>query len=283
MENIFSAIVWNPSQSPFSLFGFEVRYYAIFWMLALLSAYYVVKRVYKDNNVPEEKFDPLFFYCFIGILLGARLGHCIFYEPGYYLAHPVEMLLPIKNINGSWEFTGYSGLASHGGTVGLLLALLIYVKKTKIKLTWVLDCIGLAAPLFGCFIRLGNLMNSEIYGDVTDLPFGMVFVQAGETLPRHPAQLYEAIAYLLLFFAVAYLYYKKVNKVGSGLYIGFSVFTVFLFRFLVEFIKKEQVGFEEGMFINMGQILSIPLIITGFCFIYYSFKQKKENIEKTRK
>lgn len=276
MSNLFGSIVWNPSLGPFSLGGFEVRYYAICWMIALIAAYMVVQRVYRDNNVPEEKFDPLFFYCFFGILIGARLGHCLFYEPGYYLAHPMEMILPMKEINGSWRFTGYAGLASHGGTIGILLALILYIKKTKLKLLWVLDCIGLAAPLFGCFIRLGNLMNSEIYGDVTNLPWGMVFVQAGETMPRHPAQLYEAIAYLLLFFVVAFLYYKKVNRVGSGLYVGFSVFTVFLFRFFVEFIKKEQVGFEEGMFINMGQILSIPLIITGFCFIYHSIKVKKK-------
>lgn len=277
MNSLLNAsIVWDPSQSPFSIGNFEVRYYAICWMFALLAAYFVVQKVYKDNNVPEEKFDPLFFYCFFGILLGARLGHCLFYEPGYYLAHPIEMILPMKHINGSWVFTGYAGLASHGGTIGILLALILYIKKTKLKLLWVLDCIGLAAPLFGCFIRLGNLMNSEIYGDVTNLPWGMIFVQAGETEARHPAQLYEALAYLLLFIVVAYLYYKKVNKVGSGLYVGFSVFTVFLFRFFVEFIKMEQVGFERGMFINMGQILSIPLIITGFCFIYHSIQVKKK-------
>ena len=281
MGNLLNAsIVWDPSLSPFSIGSFEVRYYAICWMLALLAAYYIVQKVYRDNNIPEEKFDPLFFYCFFGILLGARLGHCLFYEPGYYLAHPVEMILPMKEINGEWVFTGYAGLASHGGTVGILIALLLYIKKTGIKLMWVLDSIGVAAPLFGCLIRLGNLMNSEIYGDVTDAPWGMIFVQAGETMPRHPAQLYEAIAYLLIFFVVFYLYRKRVNKVGSGLYIGISVSAVFLFRFLVEFIKKEQVGFEKDMFINMGQILSIPLIITGLCFIYFSFKNREKSIDR---
>lgn len=276
MDFIYSSIVWDPDKSPFSIFGFEVRYYSLFWLIALIAGYLVVKRIYKREKVDEKLFDPLFIYCFLGILVGARLGHCLFYEPEYYLSHPLEMILPFRN----GKFTGFEGLASHGGTLGLLLALLLYIRKTRLKLMWVLDCIGLAAPLFGSMIRMGNFMNSEIYGNVTDLPWGMVFVQAGETEPRHPAQLYEAIAYLLLFFAVLYLYKKNQNKVGSGLFIGFSVFTVFLFRFFVEFLKKEQVDFEKGMIINMGQILSIPLIITGFCFIYRSFKWKKETNRK---
>lgn len=272
MDTIFNAIVWDPGRSPFSIFGFEIRYYSLLWIIALVAGYLVVKKIYKREKIDEKLFDPLFIYCFLGILIGARLGHCLFYEPDYYLSHPIEIVFPFHN----GEFTGYQGLASHGGTVGLLLALLIYIKKTKLKLVWVLDCIGIAAPLFGSFIRLGNFMNSEIYGNVTDLPWGMIFVQAGESEPCHPAQLYEAIAYMLLFFVVLYIYYKNQNKVGSGLFIGFSVFSVFLFRFFVEFVKKEQVGFEKDMFINMGQILSIPLIITGFCFIYHSFKWKKE-------
>lgn len=275
MSTIFSSILWNPSISPFSIFGFEVRYYALCWMAGLIAAYMIVHWAYRNEKVSDEKFEPLFVYCFLGILIGARLGHCLFYEPGYYLAHPIEMLLPIKSINGSWTFTGYAGLASHGGTIGILLALLLYIKRVKLKLMWVLDCIGLAAPIFGAFVRLGNLMNSEIIGNATDLPWGMVFVQAGETAPKHPAQLYESIAYFIFFVMVMMLYRKYRNKVGSGLFIGFSVFTVFTFRFFVEYVKDVQVSFEEGMFLNMGQILSIPLIITGAVFICRSLKWKK--------
>ena len=269
------AIVWDPSLSPFSIGGFEIRYYAICWMLGLLAAYLLVKRIYSDNKVPKEKFDPLFFYCFLGILAGARLGHCLFYEPAYYLAHPIEMILPIKEINGSWTFTGYAGLASHGGAIGVTIALLLYIKKTKLPFLWVLDCLGVAAPIFAALVRMGNLMNSEIIGTATDAPWGFVFVQAGLKEPHHPAQLYEAMAYILVFVLIILLYKKYRYKLGTGLFSGVTLVTIFTFRFFVEYIKVEQVSFEKGMFINMGQTLSLPLIAAGAYLLYRSTKIKK--------
>lgn len=263
------AIVWDPSISPFSIFGFEVRYYSLCWVVALLSAYYIVRWTYRKSGVGEEKFEPLFMYCFLGILVGARLGHCLFYEPEYYLANPIEMLLPIRQINGSWVFRGYEGLASHGGTIGVIIALLLYTRKTKLTMVWTLDHIAVAAPFFATMVRLGNFMNSEIIGNVTDLPWGVVFVQAGETMPRHPAQLYEAMAYLVIFLIGLLLYRRCNNRMGKGLFLGYCLFTIFTFRFFVEFIKEEQVAFEENMTLIMGQWLSIPFMLIG---LYYMIK-----------
>lgn len=269
MSLINCAIVWDPSISPFSIFGFEVRYYSLCWVIALLSAYYIVQWTYKKSGVGEDKFEPLFMYCFLGILIGARLGHCLFYEPEYYLSNPIEMLLPIRNTPDGWVFRGYEGLASHGGTIGVIIALILYARKTKLTMVWTLDHIAVAAPLFGAMIRIGNFMNSEIIGNVTDAPWGIIFVQAGETLPRHPAQLYEAIAYLVIFLAGLWLYRKYNDRMGKGLFLGYCLFTIFTFRFFVEFIKEEQVAFEEGMTLIMGQWLSLPFIIIG---LYYMIK-----------
>lgn len=269
IDIIHSAIVWNPSIAPFSIFGYDIRYYSLCWVIALLSSYHIVKYAYKKSGVGEEKFEPLFMYCFFGILIGARLGHCLFYEPEYYLSNPIEMILPIRNTPNGWVFRGYEGLASHGGVIGVIIALLLYTRKTKLSMVWTLDHIAIAAPLFSTFVRLGNFMNSEIIGNVTDAPWGVVFVQAGETLPRHPAQLYESIAYLVIFLVGLLLYRKYNDRMGKGLFLGYCLFTIFTFRFLVEFIKEEQVAFEEGMTLIMGQILSIPLIIVG---LYYMIK-----------
>ena len=275
MNPVLNTIIWNPDGSPFSIFGYEVRYYALCWIIGLLSAYYVVKKIYKNEKVSDYFFESLFFYCFFGILIGARLGHCLFYEPEYYLSNPLEMFLPIKGINGEWKFTGYAGLASHGGIIGVVTALLLYTRKTKLKFLWVLDCLGVAAPIFAAMVRLGNLMNSEIIGLPTNLPWGMVFVKTGITEALHPAQLYESLAYLVIFIAVIILYRKNRNKVGSGLFSGFTLFTIFTFRFFIEYIKDVQVDFEHGMLLNMGQILSIPIIISGGYLILRSFKCKK--------
>lgn len=272
MSPLLNAIVWAPSENIISIGGFGIRYYALCWLIGLLSAYFVVKKIYSNANVKEELFDPLFIYCFFGIVIGARLGHCLFYEPEYYLVHPIEMLLPIKEINGTWQFTGYAGLASHGGVIGIIVGLLLYIKKTGLKFMWVLDCLGIAAPIFSALVRFGNFMNSEIIGLPTDAPWGVVFAKTGIMVPCHPAQLYESMAYLMVFIVILFLYKNFRNKVGSGLFSGFTLFTIFTFRFFIEYIKEVQVDFENGMFINMGQILSIPLIIAGGYLIYRSIK-----------
>ena len=273
MSLIDCAILWDPSVSPFSIFGFGVRYYSLCWVIGLLGAYIIVHKLYRKGGVSEELFDPLFMYCFIGILVGARLGHCLFYQPDYYLSHPIEMLLPIKNTPDGWVFSGYEGLASHGGVIGVITALVLYTRKTKLTMVWTLDNIAIAAPFFSAMVRIGNFMNSEIIGTETNLPWGVIFVQAGETVPHHPAQLYEAIAYAIIFLFGLLLYKKHKAKIGTGLFMGYCLFTIFTFRFFVEFIKENQVAFEDGMTLIMGQWLSIPLIITGAYFIIKGIKK----------
>ena len=255
-------IVWNPSTSPFSIFGFEVRYYSLCWVMALMTGYYIVHYLYRKQNVKDELFEPLFMYCFIGILVGARLGHCLFYEPDYYLNNITEMFLPIKITADGWKFIGYQGLASHGGTIGIIIALILYRYKTKLSIRWVFDIICIATPLAVSFIRIGNFMNSEILGRATDSPLGIIFAQI-DNGPRHPAQLYEAIAYIIIGIGGWLLYKKFPQLIGSGFFFGYCLLTVFTFRFFVEFLKEVQVEFEQNMTLDMGQWLSIPFIIIG--------------------
>lgn len=261
-------IVWNPSEVALTLGTFGVRWYSLCWCIGLALGYVVVYKLYKRQRIPQEKFDPLFIYCFVGILAGARLGHCLFYEPGYFLAHPLEMILPVKFLpDGGWRYTGYAGLASHGGTLGLMIALWLYVRKYKVNIMRVLDNIAIATPVCACFIRLGNLMNSEIVGKYTGTDWGFVFVQNGDTLPRHPGQLYEAVAYFVFFFAGLWLYRKYREKVGTGFYFGFCLTSIFAFRFFVEYFKEVQEAWELSMQsaigINQGQLLSIPFVVLG--------------------
>lgn len=259
-------IDWNPSIEAFSIGGFAMRWYALCWLIGLLSAYFIVRRLYKEQKIKDELFDPLFVYCFVGILAGARLGHCIFYEPDYFLSsgkHIVEMIVPIRFLaDGGWKFTGYAGLASHGGTLGLIAALWLYVRRTKLPIWQVLDNIAIATPVTACFIRLGNLMNSEIIGKVTDVPWAFVFEQV-DMQPRHPGQLYEAITYALLFFIGWYLYRRMPQKVGTGFFFGLCLTYIFTARFFIEYTKEVQEAFEASLPIDMGQILSIPFIIIG--------------------
>ena len=216
------------------------------------------------------------FYCFFGILIGARLGHCLFYDPGYYLSHFWEMILPIKFMpDGNWKFTGYEGLASHGGTLGLIIALWLYCRKTKLHYMDVLDMIAVATPITACFIRLANLMNSEIIGKPSDVPWAFVFERV-DMLPRHPGQLYEAIAYLILFFIMIYLYKNYSKKLHRGFFFGLCLTYIFTFRFFIEFLKENQEDFENSMMFNMGQWLSVPFIIIGVYFMFFYDKKKKK-------
>ena len=289
--NELSYIIWNPGLS----FG-PFRWYSLCWLIGLALAYFVVKRLYKEQKIKDELFDPLFIYCFLGILIGARLGHCIFYQPDYFLTSAkgfVEMLLPIHFLaDGGWKFTGYEGLASHGGTLGLMIALWLYVKKSKLSIWRVLDNIAIATGITACFIRLGNLMNSEIIGKITDVPWAFIFERV-DTMPRHPGQLYEAIAYAILF-GIMWTIYKKRStfnvqrstfnvqrstfNVGSGWYFGFCLTYIFTFRFFIEYTKEIQEAFEASLPLDMGQILSIPFIIIGVVCMLRS----RRNIEASK-
>lgn len=269
--NQLLSILWNPDLVAFSIGSFSFRWYSLCWLLGLLAAYLIVKRLYKEQKIKPELFDPLFIYCFVGILIGSRLGHCLFYEPGYFLSswrHVVEMFLPIHFMaDGSWKFTGYEGLASHGGTIGLIIALWLYVRHTKVNLWRVLDNVAIATPTTACLIRLGNLMNSEIIGKVTDVPWAFIFERV-DMYPRHPGQLYEALAYAVFFFIGWYMYRKRPERVGTGFFFGLCITLIFTARFFIEFTKDIQESFEADMLLNMGQLLSIPFVIVGLLCMF---------------
>ena len=269
-------ILWNPDVEAFHILGLSIRWYSLCWLIGLLLAYFIVQRLYKQQKIKDELFDPLFLYCFFGILIGARLGHCLFYQPEYYLTsvkHFIEMIVPIHFMaGGGWKFVGYEGLASHGGTIGLIVALYLYYRRTRLNLWQVLDNIAIATPITACCIRLGNLMNSEIIGKVTDVPWAFIFERV-DKVPRHPGQLYEAIAYFVFFFVGLWFYRKHPQRVGTGFFFGLCLTLIFTFRFFIEYTKDIQVNFESGMLFNMGQILSIPFIIIG---IYCMCRKQKQ-------
>ena len=250
---------------------FGMRWYSLLWLIGLAGAYLIVKRVFKNDKIPDEKFEPLFLYVFIGTLLGARLGHCIFYQPDYYFGSWqgfLEIFMPWKG-----------GLASHGGTIVLFFAMMWYAhhygRKNNFDFVWILDHLCIAVAFAATFIRLGNLMNSEIYGDVTSLPWGFIFDLRGETEPKHPTQLYEALTYFLLGIGLVLLYKYGLKKVYRGTFIGIFFIVCFGSRFLIEFIKEPQVAFENDMVLNMGQLLSIPFVLLGIGFLVYAFVRKQ--------
>ena len=271
-------ITWNPDVTALDLGFFAIRWYSLFWAIGLVSVYLLMHKLYKQQKISEEKFEPMFMYCFLGILIGARLGHCLFYEPSYYLSHPVEMLLPFRDVPGKgWTFTGYEGLASHGGTLGLMIALWLYAKRVGLKFMHVLDNVAIVTPICACAIRLGNLMNSEIIGRPTDVPWAFIFERV-DMLPRHPGQLYEAICYAI-FFGIHWFFYRRYpQKVGSGFFFGLCLFLIFTSRIFIEYTKENQEAFEEGMLLNMGQLLSIPFVVLGlYCMFRSSRAAEKTN------
>lgn len=283
MNANLSYILWNPDDTALRIGSFAMHWYSLCWLVGLVLAYLIVRRLYKEQKIKDELFDPLFLYCFIGILVGARLGHCLFYQPDVYLSswqHFVEMILPIEfNGNGDWHFTGYRGLASHGGTFGLMLALWLYVKKTKLNIWRVLDNIAIATPATAFFIRIGNLMNSEIIGKPTDVPWAFIFEQV-DMLPRHPGQLYEALAYAVLMFIGWTIYRRRPQRVGTGYFFGLCLTYIFTARFLIEFTKEIQEPFEAALPINMGQILSLPFIAIGIACMVGGKWMKRLGAEK---
>jgi len=269
-------ITWNPDVVAFTIGSFGIRWYSLCWCIGLVTVFMLEQRLFKEQKIPDEKFEPLFLYSFLGILIGARLGHCLFYEPEYFLSSPthmLEMIIPAKiGADGSWHFTGYTGLASHGGTLMFIVALWLYSRRMKMPFLTVLDNIAIVTPLCACAIRLGNLMNSEIIGKPTDVPWAFIFEQVDQ-VPRHPGQLYEAIAYFLFFFVGWGFYRHKPAFVGTGFFFGLCIFMIFTFRFFIEYTKEVQVGFENGMIFNMGQLLSVPFILLGGYWIWRGKRQ----------
>lgn len=262
-------IYWNVDPEIVNLFGISIRYYGLLFVSGLILSIYFLSKIFKLESIPSGNLEKLSVYGMIGIIIGARLGHCLFYEPSYYLAHPLEMLLPIQQQpGGGFKFTGYQGLASHGGAIGMIIALVFYHRKTKQSMLKTIDLVAIVGPLAGCFIRLGNLMNSEIIGLPTTKPWAFVFARV-DNIPRHPAQLYEALAYFLIFLTLFLLYKSLRLRIQNGFFFGITLTLVFVARFFIEFIKENQVGFEDNLAFNMGQILSLPYILIGITFMIY--------------
>lgn len=260
-------INWDINPEIINIFGFPLKYYGLLFGFGLLLCMYILKGIFKRENLKDSAHEALFIYGIVGIFVGARLGHCLFYDFEYYSKNLIEIILPIKKtLNGGFKFIGFSGLASHGGTIGLIISLFLYSKKYEIKYLKILDLIAIVAPLGATFIRLANLMNSEMIGNPTNMPWAFVFVRV-DNIPRHPAQLYEAISYLIIFVIVFTIYKTKNIKLGNGFLFGLAITLIFIMRILIEFVKINQVEFEEGMKLNMGQILSIPFIMIGMYFM----------------
>jgi phosphatidylglycerol---prolipoprotein diacylglyceryl transferase len=270
-------IHWNPDPEIVNIFGISIRYYGLLFVGGLILSIYILGWIFKRENIPSEHLSKLSIFGMIGIIVGARLGHCLFYEPSYFLSHPLEMILPITfPPGGGVKFTGYQGLASHGGALGLLIALYFYSRKTKHSMIDTIDLIAVVAALACGFIRLGNFMNSEIIGIPTIKPWGVIFERV-DNVPRHPAQLYEAISYFIIFTIMMILYNKMRDRLKNGFFFGLVLVLCFSARFLIEFVKENQVGFEDRMALNMGQLLSLPYILAGIGFIIYGLWKTKSS------
>jgi len=279
---LLCSIRWDFDPELFSIGNHAVRWYGLMFALAFLSGYLIFKRYLRGKKLTTDMVDSLLYYIAIGAIVGARLGHCLFYEPDYFLRHPLQIL-----------FVWNGGLASHGGIIGLLLALWLYIRKYKIPFLWLIDRLAIVIALGNAFIRMGNFFNSEIYGFPTSLPWGVEFVRdrlydstTGELLPtvaRHPTQIYEALSYLLIF-ALSFIFYRKKNlKVRDGYIFCLSMIAQFSARFLIEFLKNDQVGFEAGMKLNMGQLLSLPFIVAGVIILIWTKKHPRQfSLEKNK-
>lgn len=261
--HILNFIHWNVDPEIFTLGKLSVRWYGLLFASGFLIGYYIGERMLKSEKVSQKWIDSLFFYIIIATVVGARLGHVFFYGWEYYSQHPGEIIKV-------W----HGGLASHGGALGILIALYIHSRVvTKRTMLWTLDRIVVPTALVAAFIRTGNLMNSEIYGIQTDLPWGFIFERNGEIVPKHPTQIYEALAYLLAFGVLMYLYWRTRSKNRPGLILGVFFVMIFAARFFIEFIKEDQEAFESGMMLNMGQWLSIPFVVGGLFLIVRAMKK----------
>jgi prolipoprotein diacylglyceryl transferase len=260
-------IPWDVNPEIFRIGAFAVRWYGLLFASSFLIGYFIMLRIFKNENLGEAVLDRLTIYMAAGVIIGARLGHCLFYEPGYYFRHPLEILAV-------W----HGGLASHGAAIGILTAVWLFTRKEKKDYLWVLDRIAIVVALSGFLIRMGNLMNSEIYGIETTVPWGFVFLRNHEVAPKHPTQIYEGLAYLAIFVLLFSLYWSKKGKHYQGMLISLLCILVFTARFFIEFLKEDQVAFEATMKLNMGQWLSIPFVLLGIAGLYWSLKRKKQAV-----
>jgi prolipoprotein diacylglyceryl transferase len=259
-------IHWNANGTIIDFYFFTLRWYSLLFASGFFLGYILLLEKFKTEGVAEQMLEKLAIYVIVATVIGARLGHCLFYDFDYYSQNIAEIFLPVR-FHPEVAFIGYQGLASHGGAIAILMAIFFYSHRNKIEILWVLDKLALVAPLVGCFIRLGNLMNSEIFGKPTHVAWAFVFEQV-DPLPRHPTQLYEAFAYFIIFLFIN----KKAQKINQrpGYIFGLFLILLFMARFLLEFFKADQSAFESGMVFNMGQLLSIPFIMLGIILLYLS-------------
>jgi prolipoprotein diacylglyceryl transferase len=262
-------VPWDVNPEIFRIGSFAVRWYGLLFASSFLFGYIIMNKIFKNENLNDVVLDRLTIYMAVGVIAGARLGHCLLYEPGYYLSHPVEILK-------IW----HGGLASHGAAAGILIAVGFFSYKEKKGYFWTLDRIAIVVALSGFFIRMGNLMNSEIYGVETTVPWGFVFLRNGETAPKHPTQIYEALAYLSIFILLFWIYWRKKGEHIEGTLFSLTCILIFAARFFIEFLKEDQVAFEAGMKYNLGQKYSIPFFLIGCIGLYLSLKIKKRAIIK---
>lgn len=271
------SVVWDVSPVIFNIGSISIRWYGVLFALAFVISYLLLKKMFEKENVSVYFLDKMTIYMFIGLLAGLRLGHCLFYEFSYYINNPIEMLLPIKNTTEGWKFIGYQGLASHGGAIGLLVATFFFCRNTKLPYLWVIDRLVIIVGFAGAAVRIGNLMNSEIYGFATNLPWGFIFVRDGQTVPMHPTQIYEALSYIALGTFLFFYFMKKKTPPRQGFIFGIFLIVLFVARFFIEFLKNSQESWEDSMTLNMGQWLSVPFIIAGIIILFLSFKYQLGN------
>lgn len=254
---------WNIDPVAISFLGLTIHWYGILFASAIMSGFYVMKWIYQQDKKNVEALDSLLMYAVVGIIVGARLGHCFFYEPQYYLSNPAKILA-------IWE----GGLASHGGGLGVILAVYLYQKKYKVGYLWLLDRLGIATAAFGVFVRSANFINSEIVGKPTDVPWAVIFERV-DLLPRHPVQLYEALSYLAIFVTLILCYRFTQIKHKSGVLFGLFLCLVFSARFSLEFVKVKQAAYETSLIINTGQWLSLPFMLVGIYLLVFGLMRKK--------
>lgn len=269
---MFQAIQWDPSLG-IDLGIITIRYYSLMFLIAFSAGFYITKRIFISEGVSLEKLDKLLIYTILSTLIGARLGHVIFYQPELFLEDPLSVFLPVSFVP-EIEFTGFRGLASHGAAIGIAIGMYFYSKKvTKKSIFWILDRITMPVAFGGAFVRIGNFLNSEIVGKATQSDFGVVFVQLGENFARHPAQLYESVSYLILFGILSLLFWKTQVKQKMGVLFGIFFTLLWTIRFIVEYVKEPQVAERADWVFNTGQLLSIPMILIGLGIIYFSNKK----------
>lgn len=267
-------IIWNPDPVIFHLGNFSLRWYPVLLFAGFYISYLFLRKMFKEEGVPVKTLESFGVFILLGLFIGGRLMHCLVYEPGYYLHYPLDIIKPWRGELGNGaKFTGIRGLAGHGAAIGILLGLYINARRRHVSVLWIFDRIAIFGPLVGAFIRIGNLMNSEILGSYSNAPWAFVFARINN-MPRHPAQLYEAIAYLVIF-AIVYIYYKRMReRAKPGAILGLVLILVYVARFIIEFYKAPQTKVEPDMLLNFGQILSIPLLLLGLYLWFRPYSPK---------